>query len=34
MLLEHKKVDKWMILADFGRLQSITEEQGSIRKES
>jgi len=34
MFPEYRKVDVWMALADFGRLQSIVEEQESPRKRS
>jgi len=34
VLLEYKKADKLMILADFGILSSIVEEQESTRKGS
>ena len=32
MLLEHRKADVQITLADFERPQSIAEEQGSTRK--
>ena len=34
MLLEHRKADEQMTLADFRRLQSITEEWGNTEKKS